>query len=243
VNRHWDSFAADLSWFVSDRKRIEVGPLSEPGAWRPSAAFSAIFPTLATLLGTAHTSAVSVDDEAFILFSWEGRDCVLSWLARPPERAADGLYPPHRTLLSEFGGVTERGGEFEGQWLLNTNESLTVAEASHDAAFLQDYAWAFEGVSGGIPIDMTAYYSISREANGNDTLCHRVAGDVLMFAPDHSFNHVVPLDGCPDYTLYRINGAPGFVQWVEAVAKQWMEAGARGGPTRGIWTPPVKRKA
>src|SRR4029453_111797 len=192
-----------------------------------------LLPARAPLLGTARTSTVSVGDEAFVLFWGEGRDCVLSWLARPPERAADGLYPPHRTLLSEFGGVTERGGEFEDQWLLNTNESLTAAEASHDAAFLQDYAWAFEDVPGGIPIDMTAYYSISREANGNDTLCHRVAGDVLMFAPDHSFDHVVPLHGCPDYTLYRIKGAPGFVQWVEAVAKQWLDAATRRRRTRG----------
>lgn len=121
--------------------------------------------------------------------------------------------PAHRILLSEFGGITERGGEFEGQWLLNTNESLTLAEASHDATFLRDCARVFERVPGGIPIDMTAYYSISQEANGNDTLCHRVARDVMMFAQDHSFSHVVPLEGCPDYTLYRINGAPGFVEW------------------------------
>lgn len=226
VNRHWDAFADDLFWFVKDRKRIDVSPLSSPGAWSPSAEFSALFPSLANLLGAAHTSAVSLDDNHFILFSWESRDCVLSWLARPPAPAADGLYPAHRTLLSEFGGVTERSGEFNGQWLLNTNESLTLAEASHDATFLRDCARVFEK-TGGIPIDMTAYYSISQEANGNDTLCHRVAGDVLMFAQDHSFKHVVPLEGCPDYTLYRINGAPGFVEWVEAVARQWLDEWAR----------------
>ena len=223
MNRHWDAFADELSWFVRDRKRIDVSPLSQPGAWTPSARFSVLFPILSNLLGAAHTSTVVIDDDAFILFSWENGDGVLSWLARPPEPAADGLFPAHRTLLAEFGGVTERSGEFDGQWLLNTNESLTLSEAAHDATFLRDCAHVFDGVPGGIPIDMTAYYSISREANGNDTLCHRVAGDVLMFAQDHSFRHVVPLEGCPDYTLYRINGAPGFVEWVEAVAKQWMD--------------------
>jgi hypothetical protein len=59
-----------------------------------------------------------------------------------------------------------------------------------------------------------------------------MAGDVPLFAPDHSFNHVVPLAGCPEYTLYRINGAAGFVEWVETVAKQWMAEWARGRPTR-----------
>jgi len=126
--------------------------------------------------------------------------------------------------LAEFGGITERAGEFEGQWLLNTNESLTADEAAHDAAFIRDCDWAFEEVPGGIPIDPGAYYSISREANGNSTLCHRTSGEVLMFAPDHSFTHLVPLEGCPEYTLYRINGAPGFVDWVEVVAQQWTKA-------------------
>jgi len=233
VNRHWQAFAADLSWFVSDRKRIAVGPLSQPGAWRPSPAFSALFPTLARFLAAAHTSPVSVDDDQFALFSWEAGDRVLSWLARPPEAAGDSLYPAHRTLLAEFGGITARSGEFEDQWLLNTNESLTLREASHDASVVGDYAWAFEGVPGGIPIDLAAYYSISREANGNTTLCHRVAGDVLLFAPDHSFRHVVPLAGCPDYTLYRLNGAPGFVEWVEVVANQWMAEWTRRRPTTG----------
>jgi len=166
---------------------------------------------------------VSIDDSEFILFSWEAPSHVLSWLARPPGHSPEDVYPAHRTLLSEFGGITERGGEFEGQWLLNTSESLTLQEASHDATFVRDYEWAFDAVPGGIPIDLAAYYSISREANGNHTLCHRVNGDVLLFAPDHSFTHVVPLAGCPDYTFYRIDSAPGFVDWVEAVAKQWMD--------------------
>ena len=231
MNHHWQAFAADLSWFV-DRKQIAVGPLSEPGSWKASPEFSARFPTLATFLGAAYTSLVSIDGTALVLFSWESGNHVLSWLGYPPEAGGDELYPAHRTLLSEFGGITERAGEFENQWLLNTTESLTMREAAHDASCVRDYEWAFESVPGGIPIDVTAYYSISREANGNVTLCHRTAGDVLLFAPDHSFRHVVPFTGCPEYTLYRIDGAPGFVEWVETVAQQWMAEWSRGRPTK-----------
>jgi hypothetical protein len=36
--------------------------------------------------------------------------------------------------------------------------------------------------------------------------------------------HVTPLEGCPDYTLYRLRGAPRFEDWVEAVADQWARA-------------------
>ena len=228
MNRHWQEFTADVSWFVKDRKRIAVGSLADPGSWRPSPAFSALFPALAALLEAAHTSPVSVGREQYVLFSWESGGSIRSWLARPPAAAAADLYPAHRTLLAEFGGITERAGEFDNQWLNNTTESLTLSEASGDAGFIRDYEWFFEDVPGGIPIDLATYYVISREANGNATLCHRVDGDVLLFAPDHAFRHVVPLAGCPDYTLYRIKGAPGFVEWVEAVAKQWMAKCVRG---------------
>jgi hypothetical protein len=193
---------------------------------------SSHFPTLARLLAAAHLSSVAIDEDDYVLFSWEVRDGVLAWLSRPPEASPPAtLFPAHRVLLETFGGIAERGGEFEGQWLLNTNDSLTFREASHDAGFIQDYAWAFESVPGGIPIDLASYYSISREANGNDTLCHRVTGELLLFAPDHSFRHLVPLAGCPEYTLYRINGAPYFVDWVEVVARQWLEAWEKGRPT------------
>jgi hypothetical protein len=73
----------------------------------------------------------------------------------------------------------------------------------------------------GFPSISRPYYSIAREANGNTTLCHRLTGDVLAFAPDHSFDHIAPLEGCPEYSLYRIPSAPTFEAWVAAVALQW----------------------
>ena len=108
-------------------------------------------------------------------------------------------------------------------WLLNHESALTEKEASHDATFIRDYAWAFEDAGCKIPIDLTAHYSIAREANGNTTLCHRSTGEVLLFAPDHAFDFVTPLEGCPEYTLYRIHGAPDLRHWVHAVARQWQQ--------------------
>jgi hypothetical protein len=231
MNGHWQEFARELPWFVAGRD-VRVGKLLPPGSWHASDAFGRLFPRLGRLLGTASTSRVVVDGRPFTLFSWEIADRLLAWLAPLPGAAAEGVYPGHLTLLAEFGGITERAGEFEGQWLLNTTESLTQREATHDASFIRDYAWAFDEV-GGIPIDLTAFYSVSREANGNCTLCHRVTGEVLLFAPDHAFNHVTPLEGCPEYTLYRLQGAPRFEAWVEEVAGQWIDEVERGRRTRG----------
>jgi hypothetical protein len=43
-----------------------------------------------------------------------------------------------------------------------------------------------------------------------------------MCASDHSFGHLIPLKGCPQYTFYRTHGAPTFAAWVEHVAGPWL---------------------
>jgi len=222
-NPHWERFATELAWFLPASKRLRIGALTPPGKWLPSERLAAVFPRLSRLLAKAHTSQVEIDDDEYVLFSWQGKTGISSWLSPPPNPTPDvPLLPIHRTLLAEFGGVTERSGEPDGSWLMNSNQSLTLHEARRDASFIVDYSWAFEEVAGGIPIRLADYYSISREANGNDTLCHRETGEVLLFAPDHSFEHLVPLPGCPPYTLYRMNGAATFTEWVETVAQQWL---------------------
>jgi hypothetical protein len=50
-----------------------------------------------------------------------------------------------------------------------------------------------------------------------------VSGEVILFAPDHAFDYVQALPGCPEYTLYRMLGAPAFREWVNRVARQWYD--------------------
>ena len=222
MNAHWQSFVDDVPWFLDSHERTIVGPLAPPGSWSLPRAVADMFPQLADLLSNAHTSRVSLGTREYVLFSWETEGGIPTWLCpRPTPSPRSDLLPAHRALLAAFGGIVERSQEPVDTWLLNTNESLTDDEARHDATFITAYAWAFERVPGGIPIDHTSYYSISPEANGNTTLCHRRSGEVLLFAPDHSFDDVQVLAGCPPYTLYRRNGASTFVEWVEAVAEQW----------------------
>ena len=222
MNEHWQSFTEDIPWFLDGNERVVAGDLAHPGKWRMPNALARTFPVLTDLLGSAYTSNVSIGSRHYVLFSWEGEHGISAWLSPRPSLSPTGeLVPAHRDLLTVFGGITERANEPETTWLLNTNESLTNDEASNDATFIREYDWAFADVPGGIPIDLAAYYSISREANGNNTFCHRRHADVLLFAPDHSFDDVEPLEGCPPYTLYRRHGASTFVDWVEMVAEQW----------------------
>ena len=225
MNDHWQSFLDDVSWFVQPGERAVAGPLRHPGTWRLPARLEVVFPRLAALLTDANTSNVSVGRRDYVLFSWETDDGITTWLSpRPSPPSHLDLLPMHASLLETFGGIVERSQEPETTWLLNTDESLTADEARHDASFIREAKAAWAEVPGGLPIDPTAYYSISREANGNTTLCHRRSGEVLLFAQDHSFDDVDVLEGCPPYTLYRRRGGGTFVEWVETVADQWMSA-------------------
>jgi len=220
----WEIFTEDVPWFpdagstvrTSERRRgVNLqSPLTEQ------------LPSLSRLLGTADVTPVFVDDVSYHLLGWNGTDgCRIGWLCLPSvPTGVRGIYEEHDRLLRTFGGIVERFNEPADTWLLNHNDVLTEREAAHDASFLDDYKWAFDdvGLTLPIPIQPTEYYSIAREANGNTTLCHRIHGDVLLFAPDHSLDFIEPLDGCPEYTLYRIDGIGHFRDWVETIARQWL---------------------
>jgi hypothetical protein len=226
VTDHWRQFVDDVPWFL-DGVNIRDTRAEARGPWRPrSGEFTALFPELARLLASSFVTDVVVAGRDYVLHSWETEEgSSRSWLCpRPSSEAPRDVYAAHRVLLESFGGIVERSNELTDSWLLNHNDVLTADEAEHDATFIESYAWAFEGVPGGIPIDLRAYYSIAREANGNTTLCNRTTGQVLLFAPDHSFDHILPFDGCPEYSLYRIPSAPTFSAWVAAVATQWTVA-------------------
>jgi hypothetical protein len=210
----WNAFIDGLPWLLDDGTTVEVG---DPHPWaRP---LPVAFPQLQSLLTAARVTPVTIGGEPHELLSWAGRTPGdrRHWLCRPPGRSGI-VHPQHADLLQQFGGIVERGVNEPVTWLLNTNDSLTARESAHDATFITGY----HGIDDRCGIDVTAYYAISREWNGNTTFCHRRDGDVVLFAPDHDFSHVEVLDGCPPYTLYRLHGAPTFAAWVEEIARQWL---------------------
>ena len=223
MSSYWDSFIESVPWLLNAGVAVDARPSREPGHWSPaSSAFEKLFPSLDRLLRAAWTTDVRIGGVAHTVFSWPTEDWTSAWLCRAPEPTpVSGLFPAHAVLLESFGGIVERADEPD-TWLLNHIEALTAAEASHDASFLVECAHVFP--NGRIPLDTAAYYSIAREANGNTTLCNRESGHVLLFAQDHSFDHVVPWRGCPEYTLYEVEGASDFQRWVETVARQWLDA-------------------
>ncbi|MFN7731157.1 MAG: hypothetical protein ACK5OB_04595 [Pirellula sp.] len=176
------------------------------------------------MLARSQVTPVAVDDVPYQLVAWDTLDQQrMGWLCFIPEAGIpNNIHATHTELLKVFGGIIERFREPDDTWLLNHHDALTGREASRDASFINDYAWAFNREGGDLPIRLADYYSLAREANGNTTLCHRKTGQVLLFAPDHAFDFVVPVDGCPEYTLYRINGVETLSEWVDTIARQWL---------------------
>jgi hypothetical protein len=221
VNSNWEHFLEAQPWVIRDGATVEVGP-------RTSASPSPVppqFPRLARLLGAAQVTLVTIDGTDHELLTWStpASGDRRHWLCPLGTDMPDiAVYPGHRALLRAFGGVCERSIDEPDTWLMNCDDALTSHVATQTAAFLADFDWVVEDRSGGWPINLDAYYSICQEANGNTTFCHRVTGDVILFAPDHAFDHVEVLEGCPPYSLYLIPTAATFVDWVEEVARQWL---------------------
>jgi hypothetical protein len=218
----WAVFREAVPWLLHDGGVAEVTDTRM--GWALSCSVQTLFPPLDTLLAAASVTTVIVDGVRYELLAWDAsRGDRMGWLCLPPSpEPPRNIHCDHRELLASFGGIVERFNEPEETWLLNLHDALTEREAVHDGSFIRHYDWAFEDAGLALPIEPTEYYSIAREASGNATLCHRNSGKVLMFAPDHCFEHLKELVGCPELTLYEINGVATFRDWVNAVALQWL---------------------
>ena len=219
----WQEFCEAIPWFLNHDAKVKVSEESSQLTF--SINIENQLPLLTQLLKRATVTGITIENVNYNLLAWDSLDSHrLGWLSLAPnaETADIEIIPLHKELLASFGGVIERFNESDDTWLLNTNEFLTAKKASNDATFIEDYLWAFEDEGIEIPIVLENFYCVLREANGNTTLCHKKTGQILFFATDHSFDHITPVQGCPEYTLYDIAGSENFITWVESIAQQWL---------------------
>ena len=216
----WEAAVSELTWLVRHGQKVDVGTTAR---WdRPSLAD---LPQLTRLLTAARVTPVTISEKKYDLLGWgrpDGRSA--GWLCFPPAQRALCLPVLHQ-VWQVLGGIVEIWGAPDDTWLLNQNNVLTPSLAdSNPTDVLHAYRWAWEQEGLELPIDSSEYGVLAEEANGNLTLFHRATGEVLLFAPDHDFDNVEPLRGCPEYTLYRIPSAPTVDAWLECVAAQWWRA-------------------
>jgi hypothetical protein len=213
----WELFTREVSWFVPPGVTPEVGA-EHP--WRRGSV--AELPELSRLLGAANVTPVSIGDEPYELLAWGPPNSRRGWLSAPPTKSLPkGVHRTHQAFWTVCGGIVERFSE-PLTWWTNHNEVLTPAAVHMPLApVLHDYEWLWEQEHLTIPIQPSDFYVVAIEANGNMTLAHRATGELLLFAPDHSFNNVAPLPGCPPYSLLTIDDIPDLGAWIEACARAW----------------------
>jgi hypothetical protein len=213
----WDQFLAEVPWFLQGDETAVVG--SEQ-AWQRGG--SAGLPELSALLTEARLTPVVAHDTEYELLAWGPPDRRRGWLALPPhEPGSDIVHPTHRDFWRLCGGIVDW---FRGPftWWSNYDDVLTArALRLQPADVLADYAWLWRNADLVMPINPEAYYVAGIEANGNLTLVQRDTGELLLFAPDHAFEGVTPMEGCPPYSLLRINEVPDLGTWIEGSAQAW----------------------
>jgi hypothetical protein len=218
----WNVFIESVPWFVRPEQTIEIEETLT--GYRTAATIPPQFQALGTLLARASWTRVSIDGSLYDLLGWHNGDGArCGWLCLPPTQdPSAAIYSEHRSLLTTFGGIVQQFNEPEEEnWLLNLDDALTEKEALEDISFIQDIAReAYDGFI--LPVELSEYYTIAKEANGNLTLCHRVNGGIIMFAHDHSFEHLTVLEKCPEYSFYTIKNVSTFSDWVSTVANQWL---------------------
>ncbi|MFB6719942.1 hypothetical protein ACFCV3_07275 [Kribbella sp. NPDC056345] len=219
--RDWDWFLNEIRWFLQDGDTAVVG---NERRWERPAVEG--LPQLSDLLNAATVTSVTVSDTAYELLAWGPPARRRGWLARRPVRPQESLGaidPVHQAFWSACGGIVERFGEPESWWLSHT-EVLTVEAARTSIAEpLDAYSWIWEQDGLTIPIQADDYYVAAIEGNGNLTLAPRHGGRLLLFAPDHAFDNISPLAGCPEYSLYTFDNQPDLASWIETCAGAWLQ--------------------
>lgn len=209
----WEQFLDEVPWI----RRDETVVVGEAQPWNRGPIQG--LPVLSSLLESATITRVSVAGEPHELLAWGPRTDRRGWLCRPPRRhVSDEVHPLHRVFWSVCGGITEWMGE-PGYWWQAQECVLTVSAARTDPAEVLDACrWLWEDAGLAMPIKPADYYPAAVEANGNLTLVHRQNGQILLLAPDHAFDGVTPLPGCPPYSLYTIDDVPDLASWIETSA-------------------------
>lgn len=213
----WAEFVEDVPWFLQPGDEAITGG---PRPWSRSAI--AGLPTLSAVLQQATVTPVTVGRRAYELLAWGEVGRRRGWLcALPLDDPPKTVHAIHRRFWGVCGGIVEQFGEPINWW--NNQDAVMTAEIAETdlAAIFEDYSWLWDNEDLSIPIRPAEYYAVAVEVNGNLTLSHRATGALLLFAPDHAFDGVTQLPGCPPYSLLTIDAAPDLAAWIEVVAAAW----------------------
>ncbi|KFF03070.1 hypothetical protein [Chryseobacterium luteum] len=227
----FENFKQEVSWFVGQNDSVEIRHIISK-TFSPE--LISTFPALYKLL-LQSTSILSVDittsknkKSNYYLYTWTDRNGLkCGWLCKTEKIQTEiDVIAEHQLLLNEMGGITETYHHFDTEAEMLTDNQNFIFTQSLLTKGLGDWIDLYDQVCKDENVKQTDTKDLicfAEEANGNETFYDPDTKQVLLFAPDHSFENVEVLKGQPEYTFYTINHVTTFVDYVETLARQWLE--------------------
>jgi len=231
-NTDFEIFKKECSWFIQQTDKIEIKEANIDY----SKDFSTMFPLLSQLLSKVRVANVVLTRTKkktetihnYRLYSWDTK-CgnTAGWLCRIGlNDSTVEILPEHQLLVDNIGGIEEsyEEQECETEKLTDNQNYLFIkSECEQMDNDLKDVYLDTCEEEGLKPLNMDNLLAFAVEANGNATYYDLKTKKVLLFATDHCFDYVTEVENQPEYTFYTINEVECFVDYVEKLAKQWLE--------------------
>jgi hypothetical protein len=223
----FERFKKDLPWFFKPTDKI----ILEEGSLELTHEFQQTFPLLHQLVTTAKVIDLKLNDDTYKFLHWkvsEKGSC--AWLCKfeAPDVKDIQLLPEHELLLQNIGGIKEYYMDPEETLINNQNFLFLKSECETALGYANIY---YEQVlkaenMKAMPIDNLVTFVI--EANGSPTVYDLNSKQVYFFSHDCGIEYMIPMEGQPNYTFYHIRGVNNFGEYVETLAKQWIDYIAAG---------------
>lgn len=233
MNQDFKTFTENVSWFNHKNEDVDVIDSIDLALTEE---FKQTFPSLFELISKSRKHSIKFKGSEYILHAWtKPNGAICCWLCKLEKNQSRkvNILPEHRLLLQNIGGITEYFSgpgacEINGikyNRALTANQNFIFLE-SHCENGLGDYQQYYndrcseENIA---PMETREFLVFAREGNGDKTLYHTVNTRVLLLLHDHDFNFVEPIAGQPPSTFYQIKGVRTFFDYVDLLAKQWIQ--------------------
>jgi hypothetical protein len=225
MNKDLTAFAEDISWFFQENDKVEI----EERTFELSDDFKNIFPKLTKLIECSRKTHLRINDVPHILFAWNDIDDeIFGWLNKIEdlENVPNELSKEHKLLLENIGGIQESFNQPEDSLTNNQNFMFIGTECSFGIGSWNNYYKETCEEENIEPIDHSNLIWFVEEANGNMTFYNPTNSDIILFASDHCFDNITPINGQPEYTFYKYDNIKSFKEYVEKVAEEWIAENA-----------------
>jgi hypothetical protein len=223
-NIDFETFKNNTIWFIRPNDFVEVFE----GELEVSKACENTFPTLTKLIKKSRILNLKKNNSNYKLLSWDndaGKSC--GWLIAFESQDVEiriNLLPEHDLLLRTIGGLVETYNPTDG-FLSNSMNFMFVKSKcfSGIGSAWSDFYQLRCLQESSAPLQHENFVIFAAETGGHYVMYDLNNKRVYMFDTDPGLPYLEEIKGQPQATFYTINGAPTFTDYVELLARQWLE--------------------